>query len=264
MQELGSTVLFRLACDARSGNFVGTFCRSAKLLRLLASNEPTASETMALRTAKMAQNRRRAASANSSGRLVRDAFDGLTRSMDVLGTRTGVGGSWLDKDGMSESLRHRAVQLACKDAKNSLVTCCGMAVVYGLGALAMGAATGITAQPDLCGGPIETIDGKTFVNVPPAGFVLDQHLVHQQYITSTGERKKKAFLERTAFAMTCSIDESTLEIHGINLSVTVESPSSSESSTLCERKISGCHLLTSSAQSQTGNEFHWCRSSLLV
>jgi hypothetical protein len=227
-QDLASVVLFRLACDVRSGNFVGTFCRSAKLLRLLASNEPTASESMALRMVKMAQNRRRGAAANSTGRLVRDAFEGLTRSMNVLGTRTGVGGAWLDKDDMSASLRERAIQLACTDAKNSLIASCGMAVVYGLSALAIGVATGITAQSDLCGGPIEPVDGRKFLQVPPVGFVLDQQMIHKQYATADGEKKKKVLLEREAFALSCYVDEATLQIFAFNISVTVESPSSSK------------------------------------
>jgi hypothetical protein len=91
-QDLGSVVLFRLACDVRSGNFVGTFCRSTKLLRLLASNEPSASDSATLHMMNTSQNRRRRALINITGRLVRDAFEGLTRSMNVLGTRTGVGG----------------------------------------------------------------------------------------------------------------------------------------------------------------------------
>ena len=227
-QDLASVVLFRLACDVRSGNFVGTFCRSAKLLRLLASNEPTASESMALRMVKMAQNRRRGAAANSTGRLVRDAFEGLTRSMNVLGTRTGVGGAWLDKDDMSASLRERAIQLACTDAKNSLISSCGMAVVYGLSALAIGVATGITAQSDLCGGPIEPVDGRKFLQVPPVGFVLDQQMIHKQFATADGEKKKKVLLEREAFALSCYVDEATLQIFAFNISVTVESPSSSK------------------------------------
>jgi hypothetical protein len=228
-RDLATVVLFRLACDARSGTFVSTFCRSAKLLRLLASNESTASETMALRVAKMAQNRRRAAAAASTGRMVRDAFEGLARSMNVLGTRTGVGGPWLDKDDMSSSLRHRAVQLACTDAQKSLSACCGMAVIYGLGALAIGVATGVSAQPDVCGSrPFENLDGTKFLRSPPVGFVMDQHMVHKQYVTEDGERKKNVYLEREAFALSCTVDEVELKIVAFNMCSTVDSPSSSK------------------------------------
>ena len=149
-------VLFRLACDARTGTFVSTFCRSAKLLQLLSSNEPTASETVALRMVKLAKHRRRAAAnVPSSGRFVKDAFEGLTRSMNILGTKVGVGGAWVNKDQhdknsimSSSSLRHRSIQNACKDVKASLMSCCGMAAVYGLSSLATGVATGIAAQAD--------------------------------------------------------------------------------------------------------------------
>ena len=234
-QDLGSVVLFRLACDVRSGSFVGTFCRSAKLLRLLASNEPTACESSALRVAKMAQSRRRADVTNSSGRLVRDAFEALTRSLNLLGTRTGVGGPWIDKDDKGTLLRDRAIHVACKDVNNSLVACCGMAVVYGLCALAIGVATGINAQPDLCGGPIEPVEGRTFLPVPPIGFVLDQNITHQQYTTPDGETKEKVLIERETFGLSCSTSDGAIVIFAFNLAVTVESPSSCKWNALPEQ-----------------------------
>ena len=85
----------------------------------------------------------------ATGRAVRDAFQSLIRSVNVLGQRTGVGGSWKDKDHMSASLRLRAVQTACKDVKVSLQNCCGMASMYGLAALSFGVATGVAAIPDM-------------------------------------------------------------------------------------------------------------------
>ncbi|KAI2505864.1 hypothetical protein MHU86_8560 [Fragilaria crotonensis] len=239
-QDLTSVVLFRLACDVRSGSFVGTFCRSAKLLRLMASNEPTASECTALRAVKMSQNRRRADASHSSGRLVRDAFEALTRSMNLLGTRTGVGGTWLDKDDKAALLRERAIHVACKDAKNSLVACCGMAVVYGLCALAIGVATGITAQPDLCGGTIESADGRTLLPVPPIGFVFDQHIAHQQYTTPDGETKEKVLIERETFALSCSVDDDAIMILAFNISLTVESPSSFPTRTKISEAVLEC------------------------
>mmetsp|Transcript_1074 Transcript_1074/g.1370 ORF Transcript_1074/g.1370 Transcript_1074/m.1370 type:complete len:828 (-) Transcript_1074:263-2746(-) len=225
-KDLAKVLLFRMACDARTGTFVSTFCRSAELLRLLASNEATASESMALRMSKLAQNRRRAAAANSSGRLVRDAFEGLARSMNVLGTRSGVGGPWLDKDNMSASLRSRAIQLACKDAKNSLVTCCGMAAIYGLGALAAGVATGISVQSDLCGGPMQQMEGTTFLPIPPVGLISNQHVVYTQHVTSDGEKRKKALIEREIFALSCSANTDGLILYGFDILTLLESPSS--------------------------------------
>jgi hypothetical protein len=147
-------VLFRLTCDARTGSLIPTFSRSTKLLQFMACNDlKAASESTALRIAAIAKHRRSSASSRgatfASGRVVRDAFEGLSRSMNVLGQRTGVGGSWKDTDDMSASLRHRAIQVACKDVRVSLLTCCGMAAVYGLSALAIGVATGVAASPDM-------------------------------------------------------------------------------------------------------------------
>jgi hypothetical protein len=147
-------VLFRLTCDARTGSLIPTFSRSTKLLQFMACNDlKAASESTALRIAALAKHRRSSASSRgatfASGRVVRDAFEGLSRSMNVLGQRTGVGGSWKDTDHMSASLRQRAIQVACKDVRVSLLTCCGMAAVYGLSALAIGVATGVAASPDM-------------------------------------------------------------------------------------------------------------------
>lgn len=81
-------VLFHLACDARTRMFVGTFCRSADLLQLFSSNEVAASETAALRMVKLAKHKRRAAAdVPSTGRLLKDTFEGLARSMNILGTK---------------------------------------------------------------------------------------------------------------------------------------------------------------------------------
>ena len=142
-------VLFRLECDARMGSFVVTFPRSTNLLRMLSCNHPSASESMSLCMAKVAQHRRKGAAAAATGRFVREAFDGLVRSMNLLGNRAGVGGAWIDVDEKSASLRERAIQLACADVKVSLATCCGVAAVYGLSALSLGVATGVTAVADV-------------------------------------------------------------------------------------------------------------------
>ena len=142
-------ILFRLMCDARTGSFVPTFPRSLRLLRRLACNEIHASEPVAIRTASLPPNRRRAAGANTSGRCVRDAFAGLIRSMNALGYRTGVGGTWDDLDSQSSLLRHRAIQSACTDVKTSLVTCCAMSALFGLAPIAMASAVGLDATPDM-------------------------------------------------------------------------------------------------------------------
>lgn len=148
--ELSEMVcLFRLTCDARTGSFVCTFSRSVQLLRLLACNDVHASESTTLRILSLPQRRRRVAGANAMGRVVRDVLDGLVRSMNALGHRAGVGGVWKDRDAMSASLRQRAIQAACSDARVSLIKCCGIAAMYGLSALALGVATGVTVTHDM-------------------------------------------------------------------------------------------------------------------
>jgi hypothetical protein len=143
------SILFQLICDARTGSFVVTFPRSAHLLRQLAGNDVRASAPMALRIASLPVNRRRAAGSNSTGRVVREAFDSLMRSTNLLGQRVGVGGTWDDVDDMSPSLRQRAIQTACLDVKTSLISCCGMAVLYGVVPLAFGCTLGLSAIPDM-------------------------------------------------------------------------------------------------------------------
>jgi Mediator complex subunit MED14 len=145
----GKSILFQLICDARTGSFVVTFPRGAQLLRQLAGHDSRASAPMALRMASLPVNRRRAAGSNSTGRVVREAFDSLVRSMNLLGQRVGVGGFWDDVDDMSSSLRQRAIQSACLDVKVALISCCGMAVLYGVAPLAFGTALGLSAVPDL-------------------------------------------------------------------------------------------------------------------
>lgn len=143
-------VLFRLECDARTGNFVCSFSRSTELLRALSCNDVTASSVLSMRmTKKTKTGRLSSAASQSTGRVVRDAFEGLARSMNLLGIRAGVGGRWNNRDAMSQDLRKRSVQLACNDVKSSLVVCCGIAAVYGLGAVAIGVATGVNASPDM-------------------------------------------------------------------------------------------------------------------
>jgi hypothetical protein len=144
-------VLFRLTCDARTGSFVSTFSRSARLLQFMACNDMKSAEASALRMAQLAQHPRASAARRTVviGRAVRDAFDGLSRSMNVLGQRTGVGGTWQDVDSMSTSLRQRAISLACSDVRVSMITSCGMAAMYGLSVLAIGVATGVAANAEM-------------------------------------------------------------------------------------------------------------------
>ena len=57
-EERSPAILFRLACDSRTGRFVPVFPRPASLLRLFACNDPSASDIGALRSAALARHRR--------------------------------------------------------------------------------------------------------------------------------------------------------------------------------------------------------------
>ncbi len=163
-QNRPSVLIFRLACDSRTGRFVPTFPSATSLLRRLVCNDPSASEIQQLRQIKAASEssnqsstslssssdkRRAAARAKElTGRSLRDAFTSLTRSIDVLGRRVGVG-EWDDIDSTSLALREKSIAQACGDVCVSLMSCAGMSAVYGVGALAIGVAGGTNALPDM-------------------------------------------------------------------------------------------------------------------
>eukprot|EP00980_Cylindrotheca_fusiformis_P012669 scaffold3103_cov136-Cylindrotheca_fusiformis.AAC.7 len=224
-------VLFRLVCDARTGSFSCVFSRSTQLLRFMACNDPkAANDTTALRIANLADHRRtsRAMGASfASGRVVRDAFDGLIRSVNVLGQRTGVGGSWNDNDDLSASLRLRAIHIACKDVKVSLATSCGMAAMYGLSALALGVATGVAANPDTAGGALEASrDGIRFLPAPPLSLLIDQQFVETTERTSDGDKTQTIYTEQELFGTCCSVDDLALTMYGLKVNVKLDTPSS--------------------------------------
>ena len=154
------TVLFRLACDSRTGRFIPVFPRPASLLRLLACNDPSASDIHSLRSsaydaisanARGCNGAKRSdiTSRNSTGRIVRDSFDALARSMDTLGRKCGVGGEWNDLHAQSASLRDKSVNQTCHDVRASLITCCGMATVFGVAAIALKIACGVDPVADM-------------------------------------------------------------------------------------------------------------------
>lgn len=142
-------LLFHIRCDLRTGTFVNTFPRSMDVLRRLASNDVAASTAMALRLAALPDSRRRTAGAHSTGRLVKEIMDAFLRSMNLLGRRVGVGGSWDDIDEQSSMLRKRAIQTACQDVRTALMDCCGVVALYGLVPLAYSTALGLDAVADL-------------------------------------------------------------------------------------------------------------------
>ena len=152
-------ILFRLACDSRTGRYIPVFSRSASLLRQLACHDPLASDVEALRSAAAANHSSRIGgtsgrqndgiSREATGRIVRDAFETLTRSMDTLGRKCGVGGEWNDNDKQCASLREKSIDQSCRDVLVSLMTCCGMSAVFGVGAIALKVACGIDPAADM-------------------------------------------------------------------------------------------------------------------
>lgn len=154
------TILFRLACDSRTGRYVPVFPRPASLLRLLACHDVTASDTQALRSVaaanamhlrsgSLSSKQTDGSAREATGRIVRDAFEALSRSMDTLGRKCGVGGEWNDVDKQSASLREKSVDQSCKDVMVSLMSCCGIAAVFGVGAIALKVACGVDPAADM-------------------------------------------------------------------------------------------------------------------
>eukprot|EP00934_Nitzschia_sp_Nitz4_P004227 Nitzschia sp. Nitz4//scaffold89_size161592//34285//37170//NITZ4_002366-RA/size161592-processed-gene-0.5-mRNA-1//1//CDS//3329559580//4217//frame0 len=229
-------VLFRLGCDARTGSFTPTFARETDLLQALACNDLSTTATDSVTSLRMAQyqNLRAAAgrrgggaAAALTGRVVRDAMDGLVRSMNVLGQRTGVGGGWKDNDDQSPRLRQRAIQLACKDVGVSLMSCCGMAAVYGLSAVALRVATGVSAHADRAGGNVPVLDGVTLLPTPPLALLIDQSLVQTVSRSSEGERIQQSRTEQELLGIGCRVDEvEGLTLYPLHLRVQLETPTS--------------------------------------
>ena len=100
------------------------------------------------RSSSMAK-RAEGASRESTGRIVRDAYDALSRSMETLGRKCGVGGEWNDIDAQSASLREKSIDQTCHDVRVSLMTCCGMAAVFGVAAMGLKIAGGADPMADV-------------------------------------------------------------------------------------------------------------------
>ena len=231
-------LLFRLACDSRSGKFVATFPRATSLLRRLACNDPSASEGQLLRQVKSAvgasssasDKRRAAARSNeSTGRSVREAFLSLTRSMDILGRRVGVGSEWDDIDPrFSPALREKSIMEACGDVCVSLMTCAGIGAVYGIGALAIGVTGGTNALPDIGGGPVTEKEegGASFISTPPLSVIMNQQLVEHHASDTNGEKSTTMRLERELCGMTSSVSNEAISLHLFDICVQTDSATS--------------------------------------
>jgi len=239
------TVLFRLACDSRTGRFVPVFPRPASLLRLLACNDPSASDVQSLRSAAMtsalgarlaargggggggnaiAKRADNGASRESTGRIVRDAFDALARSMDTLGRKCGVGGEWNDVE--SASLREKSVDQTCHDVRASLMTCSGMAAVFGVAAIALKIAGGVDPVADMAGGLISDKSNSDLIRVPPLSVPLRQRIVEKLTKEGDGETKRMSQLQGELFAVSAKANNDTLDLVCFDILTMSESASS--------------------------------------
>ena len=227
--------LFRLECDSKTGKFVPTFSRDAVLLRMLSCNDSRASELQALSSATMAGRRTQmkyVSGDDLTGRAVREAFDGLSRAMSLLGERVGVGGTWVDSESTAASLRARAVEVACRDVRKSLATCAGMAAIFGLSALAAKVSSGVEALVDVAGGPIKPnpenkVDSNDndLLNVPPIAIALNQQVVQKKEMLSSGEEKTTTLLEKDVLAIAASVDQDALTLYAFDITVQSTKPS---------------------------------------
>ncbi|KAL3796692.1 hypothetical protein HJC23_009992 [Cyclotella cryptica] len=231
-------VLFRLACDSRTGRYIPVFPRPASLLRLLACNDPSASETQSLRSAVAASSllARSGVSAmgkqvdgaarEATGRIVRDSFDALARSIDTLGRRCGVGGDWNDVDKQSASLREKSADQACRDVMLSLMTCSCMSVVFGVAAIALKVACGVDPAADMAGGPIRDESNRGIINVPPLSVMLRQRMIEKVVKEDDGEIKRVSQLEGELFAVTAKFNDESLDLVCFDVLTVLESASS--------------------------------------
>ncbi|KAL3788547.1 hypothetical protein ACHAW5_009393 [Stephanodiscus triporus] len=231
------TVLFRLACDSRTGRFVPVFPRQASLLRLLACNDPSASDIQLLRSSAFGAfstiarggniaKRADITSRDSTGRIVRDSFDALARSMDTLGRKCGVGGEWNDLDAQSASLREKSVDQTCYDVRASLMTSCGMATAFGVVAIALKIACGVDPVADMAGGPINDESNSDLLHVPPLSVPLRQRIVEKLAKEGDGETKRLSQLQRELFAVSAKINNDAIELACFDVLTMSESASS--------------------------------------
>ena len=141
--------IFRLCCDSRNGRFIPTFPESSDLLRSLACNDPSSSGIQQQIRKRAGVKRKGSGIRTPTGRLIKDAFDGICRSIDIVGKLVGVGGEWDDNDTLSASLRKREVERSCIDVKSALMMCSGISVTYGITCLALKLASGIDPVADM-------------------------------------------------------------------------------------------------------------------
>lgn len=267
----GAVPLFRVMCDTRTGQFIPVFSSSTSLLRSCACHDLSISrnavdlynhqlrassasavipsstsvtnkskKVTTTSTAHPAQSlptmkRHPATSAvlkDLTGHIVRDAFDGLVRSIDNLSHKAGVGADqWDDYDTHNGSssrkssgtvsttnsqLRANAVRSACVEVKQSLLACCGLAAVYGIGGSALSLASGVNAMIDMAGGIITKTEGTSFslIPSPPVCVIYNQSIREEEVEIDDGidEPKRDFVLEREGLAISGSVSEEYLKL----------------------------------------------------
>lgn len=227
-------ILFRMACDSRTGKFVVTFPKASSLLRRLACHDPSSSEIQFLRQVKAASgmsnnNKASVRGRESTGRAVRDSFQSLMRSIDILGRRVGVGGDWNDVDfKFSAALREKSIMEVSGEVCALLMSCAGVAAVYGVGALAIGVAGGSEAVLDIGGGSIPSKEKGTapFISVPPLSVIMNQQLIEHHTVDMNGERSTTMLLEREICGITASLSNAALTLHLFEMITQVDSVTS--------------------------------------
>lgn len=216
-------VLFRLSCDSRTGLFIPTFHSSCSLLRHLSCNDPKSSEMQMLRQVKASsissnasfeKSKLAARGRDSTGRITRDAFVALERSIDVLGKRVGIGGDWVDKDpSFSPVIREKSIREACGDVCIALRSCAAISTVFGIGGLALGVVGGTNAVPDMSGGSLLASEcNLSLVPTPPLSTIMSQQLITQKVKELNGDMTTIMKLERELCCVTASATNESLTL----------------------------------------------------
>lgn len=256
----GEVPLFRVNCDTRTGQFVPVFSSSTSLLRSCACHDlsisrnamelynlhhlhqtsapavPTVSDNTSWKKPSSSSSQglkaRRSRTTTAvvkdlTGHIVRDAFEGLVRSMDNLSHKAGVGeDQWDDYDvchgsGIGNStgttnakLRANAVRAACVEVKQSLMACCGLAAIYGIGGSALSLASGANAMIDMAGGIITEDVSSPQVPSPPVCVILNQNIYEEKAEINSGidEPKQILILEREGLAVSGSVNAEHLQL----------------------------------------------------
>jgi hypothetical protein len=265
----GAVPLFRVMCDTRTGQFVPVFSSSTSLLRSCACHDlsisrnaidlynihrhPASVDTFFPSSSSVINKSKKVAPSSTThplsvqmkchratsavvkdltGHIVRDAFDGLVRSIDNLSHMAGVGADqWDDYDmyggGSSKKstvavtttnsqLRANAVRSACVEVKQSLIACCGLAAVYGIGGSALSLVSGVNAMIDMAGSMLSETEVVSFplIPSPPVCVIYSQSIREEVEGMDNGidEPKREFILEREGLAISGCVSEEHLKL----------------------------------------------------